>query len=313
MRKSNYICGFLLLSALSGCTPDHMDQTVPSTPEAAQTAASSETTAPSESVVLLDPDTLSESEQVQESRICITEPVFLTDLISPAQLATYFTDYTEATMLISDGESTVVLDEELAQLQFSPYSTFKIPNSLIALETGVITEEDSLRQWDKTVRSRPELNQDQTLASAFTHSCVWYYQELARQVGAEAMQTYLDQMEYGNHDISAGIDEFWLGESLKISPQEQLDFITRLYHYDLPFSRQNIDAVKAIMKQDGYPVELYGKTGSSGRGQGWFVGYALLADRPYFFSVYITGDNADGLTAREITADIMADIQLQIP
>lgn len=231
----------------------------------------------------------------------------LSEIIDENELAKYFEEYDSAVMLLTDGISNVAYNEALSDEQHSPFSTFKIPNSLIALEKDVINIDNSLRKWDGITYTRPELNQDQDLASALKHSCVWYYKQLANEVGGEYMQRYIHDIGYGNMDISGGIDEFWLGSSLLISPKEQLDFIIRLYHNELPFEPENMDYVKSIMKQDGYGIDLYGKTGSSGNGMGWFVGYALLDDKPVFFVTYIEGAGTSGLIARDLTAQIIND------
>lgn len=231
----------------------------------------------------------------------------LKERVSKEKLSAYFEIYDNGSMVLSDGVSQVVYNEPLSTERHSPYSTFKIPNSLIALEEGVVTIDDSLRQWDGTKHSRAELNQNQDLASAMKYSCVWYYQQLAKEVGENAMQGHLKNIGYGNMDLSGGIDQFWLDSSLLISPQEQLAFMIRLYHDELPFSQRNMEYVRSIMKQEGYPIDLHGKTGSSGRGHGWFVGYALLDGKPYFFATYIEGKEVSGLQVRDKTAEILID------
>ncbi len=66
---------------------------------------------------------------------------------------------------------------------FTPASTFKICNSLIGLETGVIKDAGYVLPWDSVKRWIPAWNQDQNLEAAYKNSTVWYYQELARRVG----------------------------------------------------------------------------------------------------------------------------------
>lgn len=246
---------------------------------------------------IISPNTGSEEDEVP-----------LKERISQETLSAYFAVYDDASMVLSDGVSQIVYNEQLSAERHSPYSTFKIPNTLIALEEGVVTIEDSLRQWDGTMHSRPELNQHQDLASAMKYSCVWYYQQLAKEVGEKAMQKRLKNIGYGNTDISGGIDQFWLDSSLLISPQEQLEFMISLYHNDLPFSQKNMEYVKSIIKQEGYPIELYGKTGSSASGHGWFVGYTLLDEKPYFFATYIEGKEVSGPLVRDKTAEILVEL-----
>ena len=98
-----------------------------------------------------------------------------------------------------------------------PASTFKIPNSLIALETGVVGDPDQdVFKWDGVVRAIEAWNRDHTLRSAIGASAVPVYQEIARRIGAERMQKYLDLFEYGNRDIGGGIDQFWLTGDLRM-------------------------------------------------------------------------------------------------
>jgi beta-lactamase class D len=197
--------------------------------------------------------------------------------------------------------------------RFVPCSTFKIPNSLIGLETGVIPDADHVIKWDGVKRWREELNHDHTLRTAFRDSVVWYYQELARRVGREKMQEYVQRLAYGNADISGPIDEFWLSGPLRISADEQVVFIDRLRRGDLPFSKRTHDIVRDIMtleQKDGWT--LRGKTGTEGApgrdGQnvlGWFVGWTESKDRTLVFAVNISGDGASGAKAKDIAMAIL--------
>ncbi|MDR0949428.1 MAG: class D beta-lactamase [Lachnospiraceae bacterium] len=250
--------------------------------------------------------TISESTTTQEETTIQGEKkVPLDELLSTEDFASYFTKYPVAVMLLSDGVSQITYNEQLSTERYSPCSTFKIVNSLIVLEEKVVSIEDSMRKWDGTHYEIPDFNRDQDMRSAMKYSCVWYYNQLAKEVGTTTMQNYLREIGYGNMDISGGIDAFWLDSSLLISPKEQLDFIVRFYNNDLPFSQENIEYVKSIMLQEGYPFELYGKTGSSSNGYGWFVGYAIFDDSPYFFVTYIEGEKINGSLVREKTTEIL--------
>lgn len=239
------------------------------------------------------------------SPVPVQAPISLCEAISSEDLAAYFTEYTNATMLLSDGVSQTIYNEMVSTQRYWPNSTFYIANALIALEEEIITIGDSVRLWDGTQYGRSDLNQNQDLASAMKYSCVWYQQQLAREIGKSAMQKQLNNIGYGNMDISGGIDRFWLVSSLLISPEEQLDFIIRLYHNELPFSQENMDYVKSIMKQENCPIDVYGKTGTSGEGRGWFIGYAIIKDKVYFFTTYIEGKNVGGPLARDKTVEIL--------
>lgn len=129
---------------------------------------------------------------------------------------------------------------------FSPASTYKICNSLIGLETGVIKDENFVIPWDSVTRQNPNWNSDHDLKTAFKNSTVWYYQELARRVGRQQMKYWLDKANYGNADTSGGIDKFWLTGGLRISPKQQIDFLKRLHDNKLPFSQRSVDIVKKL-------------------------------------------------------------------
>jgi beta-lactamase class D len=197
-----------------------------------------------------------------------------------------------------------------------PASTFKIMNSLIGLEIGVIPDENYVMRWDGTEYAIPTWNQDHTLTTAFQNSVVWYYQEVARRVGRESMQSYIAQVGYGNQDITGPIDYFWLDGSLKISAEEQVQLLKRLYEGDLPFSKRSIETTKEIMaleKTDTY--QLSGKTGSGQTGDlyiGWFVGFLEEDHSVVFFAANIKGTNSDakGLKAKEITLEILQALEL---
>src|ERR1700688_4760287 len=160
-----------------------------------------------------------------------------------------------------------------------PASTFKIPNSLIALETGVVGDPDKdVFKWDGVVRSIEAWNRDHTMRTAIAASAVPVYQEIARRIGAERMQKYLDLFEYGNRDIGGGIDQFWLTGNLRIDPVQQVDFVDRLRRGVLPVSKRSQDLVRDIL-----PVTKVGdaviraKSGLLGAEQGrlgWMVGWA---------------------------------------
>src|SRR6266566_8347158 len=162
-----------------------------------------------------------------------------------------------------------------------PASTFKIPNSIIALDTGVVEDPDKdVFKWDGVTRAIEPWNKDHTLRSAIAVSAVPVYQEIARRIGAERMQKYVDLFDYGNRDIGGGIDQFWLTGNLRIDPVQQVDFVDRLRRGVLPISKRSQELVRDIL-----PVTKVGdaviraKSGLLGaeRGEpslGWLVGWA---------------------------------------
>ncbi len=175
---------------------------------------------------------------------------------------------------------------------FLPASTFKILNSLIALETGVISDEIAVLTWDGIQRKIPEWNRDLNMREAIQLSAIWFYQVLARRVGHEQMQKWVTQARYGNQKIGGkdDIDKFWLEGELRITPQEQIQFLRRLYNNDLPFSKRSLSIVKDIMLMEQTPdYTIRGKTGWIGFVDnvtpkiGWYVGYAGVGQKCLLF------------------------------
>ena len=177
---------------------------------------------------------------------------------------------------------------------FSPASTFKICNSLIGLETGIIKDENFVIPWDSVIRN-PVWDHDHDLKTAFKNSTVWYYQELARRVGGQQMKYWIDKANYGNTDTSGGIDRFWLTGGLRVSPEQQIDFLRRFRDNKLPFSQPSVDIVKNIMiTKDTLNYVLRGKTGWGGHGDkdiGWYVGYIETKSQVYYFSNFVQMDS----------------------
>jgi beta-lactamase class D len=137
----------------------------------------------------------------------------------------------------ADGRSGArwVHDGKRAATRYVPASTFKIPHTLFALDTGVMRDEFQVFKWDSEVRGMESWNRDQDLRSSMRNSVVWVYQQIARSIGEEAERRYLEKIGYGNADPSGGVDGFWLEGPLRISAFEQVDFLQRLYRNALPF------------------------------------------------------------------------------
>lgn len=187
-----------------------------------------------------------------------------------------------------NGQFTVYNLARYRDSAFLPASTFKIVNSLIGLQTGVITNDSMVIKWDGVVRSVPEWNQDLSMYRAFRYSAVPYYQEVARRIGKDTMQRWLDSLGYGTKKIKTRIDTFWLDNSLKITPDEELGFVKRLYFDQLPFYRPYDSVVKKAMLFEDKPThKLSYKTGLATKEDGtpitWIVGWIEENKHPYFF------------------------------
>ena len=238
-------------------------------------------------------------------------PVIVREEVRP-ELEKYFQGFDGALVMYDlNNDRYIRYDPEGCRKRLLPASTFKIMNALIALETGVVADENQVITWDGTGYPIPEWNQDHTLKTAFRDSVVWYYQEVARRVGKERMQHYINAVGYGNQDITGNVDSFWLDGALRISANEQVELLKRLYHDNLPFSQRSIARVKKIMLVEvDNTHQLRGKTGSGRMGGlyvGWFVGYEERDGNVYFFAANITSASteAKGSKAKEILLDIL--------
>lgn len=187
-----------------------------------------------------------------------------------------------------------------------PASTFKIPHSIVAFETGAVESPDTVIPWDHQSYSNEDWNQDLKFRDAFRLSCVPCYRAIARKVGAAGEQEWLNKLGYGNRDMSGGADMFWLRGGLRISPAEQIDFLRRFDGNRLPISERTADWVRDIMTIDvAEDYVLRGKTGSTSppdepRELGWFVGWLELGERRVFFATLLDGhaDGVDRLSVR---------------
>jgi beta-lactamase class D len=181
----------------------------------------------------------------------------------------------------TDDYLVIASDKERSGQAFLPASTFKIPNSLIALETGVVGDPDKdVFKWDGVKRSIEEWNHDHTLRSAIAASAVPVYQEIARRIGVERMQKYVDLFEYGNRNIGGGIDQFWLTGELRIDPIQQIDFVDRLRRGVLPVAKRSQELVRDILPvTKAGDATIRSKSGLLGAelgkpSLGWLVGWA---------------------------------------
>ncbi len=183
-------------------------------------------------------------------------------------------------------------DFSMANMGKLPASTFKIPHTIIALETGVIQSDTTWLKWDGRKRAFKIWEQDLRLRDAFRYSCLPCYQQIAKKIGTEQMEKYIQKLHYGKmHVTASNLDKFWIEGNARISPIQQIDFLNRLVNTRLPISKRTEDIVKRMMlliQNDDY--SLYGKTGWStwqGVNNGWFVGYVRKGPYIYYFATNI--------------------------
>ncbi|MGE7907220.1 BlaR1 family beta-lactam sensor/signal transducer [Peribacillus sp. NPDC094092] len=213
-----------------------------------------------------------------------------------------------------DAQQYRIYNEEKSTLRVSPDSTYKIYSSLFALESNVISPEESTLSWDGTEQPYDAWNMDQDVSSALQNSVNWYFQELDHRTGFETIQSNLQAINYGNTDVSGGLGEFWLESSLKISPVEQVQLLQAFYYNQLGYKERHIQAVKeALILEKNEEARLSGKTGTgtvNGKNiNGWFIGYVETKANTYFFATNIQNeDDSSGSKAGEITLSILKDL-----
>jgi len=235
---------------------------------------------------------------------------------------------------LGSGESFEMGGEECAERSL-PASTFKIPNAIIALDSGVLKDETVVKKWDGIKRWHEDWNRDHALPTSMWYSVVWFYQGFAGDVGADRYRKYLTSFQYGNADPSGDITMFWLNGPLRISPQEQITFLTNLYEGKLPVSKRAVDIVKKILEVRGEAkmhlrkrlpfvdqipenVVLSGKTGSILWDDrplgptdvvGWYVGSVEREGHRWVFACRIRSNDEKkiGVEAARIAYEILHD------
>ncbi len=251
--------------------------------------------------------------------LSIFQSTLAADTSKERDLSAEFGSYSGAFVLYDGAQQRWLrYQPEECRVRTTPCSTFKVCNALIALETGVASGPDFSLPWDGTHHPIEPWNHDQTLRSAMSVSCLWYFQEMAKRVGLERYQQIMPKVGYGNGDVSGGVTQFWLASSLTISPDEQVQFLRRLHEHKLPFSAKTMDTVLDIMTLSKTGKTIFrGKTGTAGDGKkliatlGWFVGSVSTPSGDYFFATRITGgENPSGRTARKITESILSTLKI---
>ena len=218
--------------------------------------------------------------------------------------------HVRGTMIIStaSGDTTYWFDSVRAHTRFLPASTFKIPNTLIALEEGAVKNGSEVIRWDGRDRGVAAWNRDHSLETAFPVSCVWFYQELARRVGNAVYESYLALLHYGNEKTGRDVMTFWLDGDLAISATEQVEFLRNIYRRKFPFKDSSYAFLRRIMIVESTPrCVVRAKSGRTGRAKpeiGWYVGYAESAGRVWFFAMNMDiAKDEDAVLRRDIALE----------
>jgi len=217
--------------------------------------------------------------------------------------------------LITENNKIISQEGGGCKTRHSPCSTFKIPIAAMGYDDGFLNDEitpkltmsDEDRDWLIKEKYSGNLmkiwEEPQTPTSWIKNSCVWYSQTITRKLGEKKFSSYIKKFNYGNQDVSGdigknnGLTESWLGSSLKISPQEQIEFLKKLSNNKLPINTKASELVKNILfvEELSNGWKLYGKTGScdseNNNQNGWFVGFAEKDKQKIIFANYIEEDS----------------------
>lgn len=235
-------------------------------------------------------------------------------------LSNVFNDINGCAVLYSPSESKYSLyNKDMAEQEVSPYSTFKIISTLLGLHNKIIKDETSTMNYNGIQYPNSDWNENLTLQKAFQTSCIWYFRQIINEVGEKEVEKELSELEYGNCDISEWegsninpyeeLNGFWLDSSLKISPIEQVAILSKLFEGESIYDSGSIKILKKIMLlQDNEGKKIYGKTGSSSKGEAWFIGFTEKEQQRKYFAIYLN-DRSQG---EQISSSIAKEIALKI-
>jgi beta-lactamase class D len=226
-------------------------------------------------------------------------------------------------LLNGDTNKLTIINKERAVRRISPFSTFKIPNSLIAFETDVVPTIDAAIDYNPNIYPAETwwpkiwLQQQHTIESAFKYSVVPIYRTIANSIGEKTMQTMLNKFDYGNKDISSGLDNFWLDKSLQISAVEQIEFLRKVHEKSLNLKTSSYEKLNKIMLvEQKKEYQLYAKTGggqvSKSLAQGWYVGYVITNNTPFYFAFNMDANNFSDIQHMRTTIAMAELIRLGV-
>ena len=217
-----------------------------------------------------------------------------------------------------DDNTYKVYNEAMINKEVSPYSTFKIVATLMGLKNKVLVDKNSTMKYNKRHYSYETWNHNLTLYEAFQASCVWYFRQVIDGVGYDKVEKELSELNYGNHNITkwkgeksdspAELKGFWLNSSLKISPMEQVEVLSKIFQGKSDYKKEQIAILKGIMLTDevnGY--KILGKTGT-GINEGWYAGIATKGNKEYYFAVYLNEEQGDDQVSGAVARHVLLNI-----
>lgn len=195
------------------------------------------------------------------------------------QIATAFENIqTTGVWVTYDGKNFQKYGNDLsrADQRYIPASTFKMLNALIGIQHHK-TSPNEVFKWDGQKRAFRSWEQDLTLAEAMQASAVPVYQELARRIGLELMASEVKRVGYGNQNIGAQVDNFWLVGPLEITPVEEVKFAYALAKQQLPFDPSTQQQVRdMLLIENVQGTRIYAKSGwgmDVNPQVGWWTGW----------------------------------------
>jgi len=195
------------------------------------------------------------------------------------------------TFALYDVDHLTLINAERAQTRLVPASTFKIANTIIALETGVVKDENEIIPYGGRPQPFKTWEKDMSMREAIALSAVPIYQELARRIGLERYREWLARLDFGNRQTGTTVDTFWLDGPLEISAVEEARFAARLAQQKLDASIRSQSIARDIIRLESRDGKvLYGKTGwrfSSTPNLGWWTGWVEQNGRISAFSLNI--------------------------
>lgn len=205
-------------------------------------------------------------------------------------------------------------NREILKLKTPPCSTFKVFLALAGFDAKILENKDTpqwlfKKEYEENFQSwyKPEMviqygwHGYHTAATYIQNSVLWFSHEITKRLGKEKFQYYVNKLNYGNRDISGtpgqddGLLNAWLETSLKISPEEQVEFLEKMLSGSLDISRDAQEKVREIMVKkgsDNQPIiwngwNLYGKTGGGTGCHRWFVGWVEKDSERIVFAQYV--------------------------
>lgn len=229
----------------------------------------------------------------------------------------------EALVLADVPTRSILLRRGACDRRFTPASTFKLPLAVMGFDAGILQDVHHPAWAYRPELQAPERDRKTVDPTIWLRdSVVWYSQEITRKLGMARFQRYIDLLGYGNRDLSGnpgqedGLTRAWLGSSLALSPEEQVQFVLRLLHRDFAVSEHAsamaVAAMPVFEAEDGWTVR--GKTGTAelvdpDRDLGWFVGWAERSGRRLAFArLEVPSGRQEGFMGPRVRSRFLRDL-----